>query len=158
MDQQKQGRSEEDAAKAGGEQDRRPGAPEWVTFAVSILIVLSVLGSLVWFGFRDATESGGDGVPMAEARIDWPKITRRGERWLLPVIVENVGEAPLEEVAVVVEETLPSGEKQETDIAITFLSEKAEETVYVIADARPDPKRVRARVATLRTRHDARGY
>ena len=141
--------------KAG---DDRTGLPERVTFAASVLVVLSVLVLLLWYAYTGPDESRKSAVPMAEARIEWDGVVPRGERWLIPVTVENVGETPLEEVAVIVEETLPSGGKQETDVTVVFLAEKAEETVYVVAEARPSRERFRARVATLRTRHDTRGY
>jgi|GEM_PF-3582334 Protein of unknown function (DUF2393). len=141
-----------------------PSLPERVSFVVTLLIVLTVVGALAAdaLSARSRRAAAGPPAPMAEARIDWGGVAekREGERrcWLVPITVANVGQVPLVEVGVVVEVVQPDGEAKEADVTLTYLAERARETVYVVAERRPVPETVSARVATLRIRQNARGY
>lgn len=104
--------------------DLKKNALEWAVFAVSLVLVGAVLGYLIYV---EAT--GGEAPPVIDVQLGTTE--RQGERYVIPVTVENHGDQVAENVTVEVELVLPSGEPETGSIDIDFLPRDSKRNGWV---------------------------
>lgn len=111
---------------SGGARRRTPA--EWVTFTVATAVLIGVLAAI-------ATEiPGSRRPPDPVARAGAAE--RRGERFVVPVVVENLGEQTAQDVQVQATLTI-DGEDQDGDQVIDFLSGGEQEEMEFVFDDDP---------------------
>lgn len=108
---------------------RERSAAEWVTFGVSVL-VLAVLVALI------AVEAGEPDRPALPTVVKTGPVERHGERWLVPVEVQNRGGATAERVQVVAELTV-GADTIEADQEVEFLARDERAEVAFVFDRDP---------------------
>lgn len=100
---------------------------EWVTFGISVAILLLVVGLI-------ATQATGTDSPALPRVLKTGPVERRGDRFLVPVEIRNEGGATAETVQVTAELTVGE-EKLEADQTVEFLAEgERAEVVFVFED------------------------
>lgn len=104
--------------------DLKKNSLEWAVFAVSLVLVVAVLGYLIYVGVN-----GGDRPPMIDVQLGAAE--RQGERYVIPVTVENSGDQVAENVTIEVELALPSGEMETGSIDIDFLPRESTRSGWV---------------------------
>jgi uncharacterized protein (TIGR02588 family) len=114
-----------------GEGQRRRSAAEWTTLAVSIVLILGLLALVTYVSM-----TGGDDLPIVEARPLSTEMRHEGESYYLPVAVANRGGRTAEEVVVQAELTGSDGTSQASDFTLDFLAggETREGTVVFDTD------------------------
>jgi uncharacterized protein (TIGR02588 family) len=93
--------------------EERRGPAEWVTLAVSLLVVAVVVGLIV----REIPGSKRPPAPVAVAG----RVEERGDRFVVPVEVENRGQRTAENVQVQATVTI-DGEDVTADQTVDFLA------------------------------------
>jgi uncharacterized protein (TIGR02588 family) len=114
---------------------------EWVTMGISAAIILGVAGFLVWQGMNQESVF----VP-AEVKVRLDQTVERGGRYVVPVVVENLGRRTLKDFKVRVSFKAESGERESDDLVVDFLGERATEVLYVYFERDPRELGVEARV------------
>ena len=111
----------------GAREDEQGRSPvEWVTFAVSVVII----GIVVALVAVEIPGSKTPPAPVAEPGIVEP----RGDHYVVPVVVENRGERTAAEVQVHATLTI-DGEEHDGDQVVDFLSGgEVEELEFVFDD------------------------
>jgi uncharacterized protein (TIGR02588 family) len=90
---------------------------EWVTLAVSSLIVLSLIGLTTYFYLT------GSSAPAAvEVEPHLAETYQAGSRFYLPLTIRNTGGETGEEVRVRVSVTDRSGRQEAAEVMVTFLA------------------------------------
>ena len=100
-----------------GEGQRRRSAAEWTTLAVSIFLILGLLALVTYVSM-----TGGDDLPIVEARSLPAEIRHEGESYYLPVAVTNRGGRTAEEVVVQAEVAESDGSSQASEFTLDFLA------------------------------------
>jgi len=121
--------------------EKRPArsAAEWVTFAVSVLILLVLVGLI-------ATEAGEPDRPALPRVVETGPVERHGERFLVPVKIRNEGGATAESVQIVAELTI-GAEVTEADQTVEFLARDETAEVAFVFDEDPATGTLDVRVA-----------
>lgn len=100
---------------------------EWVTFGVSVVILLVLVGLI-------AVEAGEPDRPALPRVVETGPVERHGEAFLVPVTVRNEGGATAEAVQVVAELTI-GDEVIEADQSVEFLArDETAEVAFVFAE------------------------
>ena len=115
------GRAQADGAQADGkgERDARQGGrstAELVTFAISALIVLAVVGLTTYLHL-----TGGSGPAVIDVQPEMERVYRGGERFYVPVRIANTGQTTAEDVRVTVAVTDPQGRQESAGLELRFL-------------------------------------
>jgi uncharacterized protein (TIGR02588 family) len=108
--------SEEERGEAG-EGQRRRSAAEWTTLAVSIFLILGLLALVTYVSM-----TGGDDLPIVEARPLPAEMRHEGESYYLPVAVTNRGGRTAEEVVVEAELAGRDGSSEASEFTLDFLA------------------------------------
>jgi uncharacterized protein (TIGR02588 family) len=129
-----------------GTRSRRPAGrlvAEWVTMGISAAIILGVAGFLVWQGMNQESVF----VP-AEVKVRLDQTVQRGGKYVVPVMVENLGRRTLKDfkVRVSFRSESKSRERESDDVVVDFLGERATEVLYVYFERDPRELGVEARV------------
>ena len=111
---------------------------EWVTFAVSVAILLLVAGLI-------AVEAGEPDRPALPRVVESGPAERHGDRWLVPAKVRNEGGATAEAVQVVAELTV-GDQVIEADQTVEFLARDEEAEVAFVFDQDPATGQLEVRV------------
>ena len=96
--------------------DPQRSIAEWTTLAISVAILVGILGLISWLHFN------GDNQPpivTVEPRLD--QVRQEESGYYLPVVVRNEGGATIEDVQVQAELDSGSGSPETADFTITFL-------------------------------------
>jgi uncharacterized protein (TIGR02588 family) len=122
--------SEEERGEAG-EGQRRRSAAEWTTLAVSIFLILGLLALVTYVSM-----TGGNDLPIVEAKPLPAEMRREGESYYLPVAVTNRGGRTAEEVVVEAELAGRDGSSEASEFTLDFLAggETREGTVVFATD------------------------
>ena len=115
---------------------------EWVTFAVSMLILAFVLGAIA------VQIPGSDEPPAPSARVDGEPRQVRG-RWFVPVEVVNDGDLTAENVQVTAE-LLIGDETFEADQTLDFLAGGETQHLEFVFDDDPESGELTVEVAGYR--------
>lgn len=112
---------------------------EWVVFAVSLILVVSTLGYLIYAGV-----SMGEQPPSLEVRLGTPE--QRQFNFIVPVTVVNHGDETAEGVKI--EVVLESGgeEKARGEVEIPFLPRHGTREGWVAFEQDPRTGQLTARV------------
>jgi uncharacterized protein (TIGR02588 family) len=108
--------SEEESGEAG-EGQRGRSAAEWTTLAVSIVLILGLLALVTYVSM-----TGGDDLPIIEARPLPGEMRHEGETYFLPVAVTNRGGRTAEEVVVQAELAGRDGSSEASEFTLDFLA------------------------------------
>ncbi len=115
------GKSGRPQTREGGRQEgtRRRGrsAAEWTTLTVSIILILGLLALVTY-----VSVTGGNELPIVEARPLPEEIRHEGESYYLPVSVTNRGGRTAEEVLIMAELVTGDGSTEETEFTLDFLA------------------------------------
>lgn len=114
-------------------------AAEWVTFAVSVVILLALVGLI-------ATKAGEPDRPALPRVVETGPVERHGDRFLVPVKVRNEGGATAETVQVVAELTV-GPDVVEADQSVEFLAPDETAEVAFVFEEDPATGRLDVRVA-----------
>ena len=90
---------------------------EWVTLAISSLIVLSLIGLTTYFYL---TASNAPTAVEVEPRLS--EMYQAGSRYYLPLTIRNTGGETGEEVRVRISVTDPAGRQEAAEVMVTFLA------------------------------------
>jgi uncharacterized protein (TIGR02588 family) len=112
---------------------------EWIVFALSLILVLSTLGYLIYAGV-----SMGQQPPSIQVRLGTPE--QRQFNFIVPVTVVNHGDETAEGVKI--EVLLESGgeEKARGEVEIPFLPRHATREGWVTFEQDPRTAQLKARV------------
>lgn len=102
---------------------------EWVTFAVSVAILLALVGLI-------GVEAGEPDRPALPRVVETGPVERHGETFLVPVTVRNEGGATAEAVQVVAELTI-GDQVIEADQTVEFLARDETAEVAFVFDEDP---------------------
>jgi uncharacterized protein (TIGR02588 family) len=108
--------SEEERGEAV-EGQRRRSAAEWTTLAVSIFLILGLLALVTYVSM-----TGGNDLPIVEARPLPAEMRHEGESYYLPVAVTNRGGRTAEEVVVEAELAGRDGSSEASEFTLDFLA------------------------------------
>lgn len=107
-------------SRSSGRQDASTGphsAAEWITLAISSLIVVGLIALTTYFYL---TDTKAPAVVEVEPRL--AEVYQAGGRYYLPVTVHNTGGETGEEVRVRVSLTDRSGRQEAVEIMVAFLA------------------------------------
>ena len=116
---------------------------EWVSLAISAVLILSIMGFLVGQVFTPEAPH----VPV-QARALLEKTKQAGEQYVLPVEIVNQGNQTLRNLMVEVEATEPGKEPTKYEVEIDYLGEGARQEAYLYLPV--DPRTVEIEVTPLR--------
>ena len=105
---------------------------EWVTFAISALLVLAVAGYLAFEATRDDEPT----VPI-DVRVLSDQGSQKNNGYVIPVEVHNRGRRTLRALQLRLSYLAGDGSEQADDFTIDYLSEQAKQTVYIYLDRQP---------------------
>ena len=112
------GRAPATGTRSGEHDEARGGrsTAELVTFAISALIVLVIVGLTTYFHL-----TGGSDPAIIDVRADLERTYRGGERYYVPVRVANAGQTTAEDVRVTVSLIDDRGERESAGLELRFL-------------------------------------
>lgn len=98
--------------------DHARGVPEKVTLAVSIVVLLALLGGLIVLNLEE-----GSAPAALRVRPDYAGAFHKHGSWYLPVKVTNTGDEPTDAVTVVLEQARDDPAHPETaDLDFSFVA------------------------------------
>lgn len=113
-------------------EERKRSAPEWVTFAVAVAILVGLIGAIL----VEAREDHDPARPVASVE----RTQRAGERYEVTVTVENRGDLAASAVQVLASLEV-DGETTEGDQTIDFLAgDDEQDLVFYFTDDPDDGK------------------
>jgi uncharacterized protein (TIGR02588 family) len=104
---------------------------EWLTFGVSLTLVLAVVFYLLWRLREPATDA-----LLAQVTPELDHVTEQGGRFVLPIRVKNPGSRTVRDLKVRVEYR-ELGEARSVDVLIGYVGQSAEQLVYVYMNQNP---------------------
>jgi uncharacterized protein (TIGR02588 family) len=106
---------------------------EWTTFAIVLLILAGLIGSLLWYALQPADE-----MTSFEVQVEQAAIEERAGRFYVPMRVRNAGAATAEDVIVLVELTRGEETVEEAELTFRFVSggEEADGVAVFVEDPR----------------------
>lgn len=120
---------------------------EWITFGLSLMLVLALAAHLAWRLREPVTE-------LVDARIT-PRLDRVAQqegRFVLPLDIVNPGGRTIRDLQVRVEYRGASGEPRSMDLLVDYLGQSSEQVVYTYF--RDDPRTLSVRAEAMSYRVD----
>ena len=115
---------------------------EWVSFGVSLLLILALAGYLI----RQGVYGNGPIMPV-ETIVQLDRVGRTGERYVVPIEVHTRGDRTMRDAKVeVTHRKDPNVEPQAQDFMIDYLGEGSKQTIYLYFDSDPATLDVRVNV------------
>lgn len=138
-----QGATERAASADQGEQQGPPSRgprrlAEWLSFGVSLALVLAVVLHLLW----RLREPVADTV-QAKVSMQLDRVSEQEGRFILPIRVENPGSRTVRDLKLRVEYR-EHGEPRSLDVLVDYVGQSAEQIVYVYFSEDPRALSVRA--------------
>ena len=118
-----------------GARSRVRKAAEWVSFGMSVLLILGLSGFLVREGLREEPPF----VP-AEVRAVVNETRLIGEQFVLPIEVKNAGGRALTSLEIEATYTASDGKEETQELNVDYLGEGSEVRIFLYLDR--DPRRV----------------
>lgn len=120
---------------------------EWITFGLSLTLVLALSAHLVWRLREPFTE-------LVDARITprLDRVARQEGRFVLPLDIANPGGRTIRDLQVRVEYRGAGGEARSMDLLVDYLGQSSEQVVYTYF--RDDPRTLSIRAEALSYRVD----
>jgi uncharacterized protein (TIGR02588 family) len=106
---------------------------EWVTFGLSLTLVLALSAHLVWRMREPVTD-------VVDARVAprFDRVVQQEGRFVLPLEVTNPGGRTIRDVQVRIEYRMPGDERRSLDVLVDYLGQSSEQVIY--AYFRDDPR------------------
>jgi uncharacterized protein (TIGR02588 family) len=120
---------------------------EWITFGLSLTLVLALSAHLAWRLREPVTE-------VVDARIT-PRLDRVAQqegRFVLPLDIANPGGRTIRDLQVRVEYRGAGGELRSMDLLVDYLGQSSEQVVYTYF--RDDPRTLSIRAEAMSYRVD----
>jgi uncharacterized protein (TIGR02588 family) len=111
---------------------------EWLSFGVSLTLVLSVVGYLFWRLREPATDN-----VLVQVSLQLDRASEQQGRFIVPIRVKNPGFRTLRDLQVRVDYR-QQGEPRSLDVLVDYVGQSAEQLVYVYFDQNPSTLSVRA--------------
>jgi len=105
---------------------------EWISLAISAVLILATATYLVVLGIRGHS----DFVPL-EVRVEATQIRTHNNRFIVPIQVRNAGQQTLRSLTCEVSAGQRGGEVESHEFTIDYLGIAARQTVYVYFDTDP---------------------
>jgi uncharacterized protein (TIGR02588 family) len=131
-DKQPEGKTNPANSEGAGSKKKGRSAAEWTTLAVSIVVVLTLAGLVVYQYFTEGTAP-----PIIEVKPVLEQVRHEGETYYIPVEVTNSGEQTAESVEVQLSLSTGESQPETTGFTIQFLAGK--ETHHQTAAFQNDP-------------------
>jgi uncharacterized protein (TIGR02588 family) len=120
---------------------------EWISFGVSLALVLGLAGHLVW-RMRVPVEDAVDA--RVTAQLD--HVTEQQGRFVLPLVVENPSARTVRDLQVRIEYGPPGAAPESMDLLVDYLGQSSEQIVY--AYFRRDPRALKISAEPISYRLD----
>ena len=118
---------------------------EWVSLIISALLILGVASVLIYNALKPNAE-----VVNVTVVAEMEKVQRTGERFVLPVRVENRGDRTVRELTVEVSFQPKDAEPQTAEMTIDYLAESAHSVVYFYFEEDPKGLQIDVRPTSYR--------
>ena len=120
---------------------------EWVTFGVSLALVLALSAHLAWRLREPVTD-------VIDARVTprLDRVARQEGRFVLPLDIVNPGGRTIRDLQVRVEYRGTGGERRSMDLLVDYLGQSSEQVVYTYF--RDDPRTLSIRAEAMSYRVD----
>ena len=117
-----------------GESQERHGrtAAEWITFALSVAIILAAVGLVVYLYVLD-----GNDPPVIAATAMMDQVREESETYFVPVAVTNSGDRTAEQVVVEAELTAAGDAPEVSEFTLDFLAGDESETGTAVFSSDP---------------------
>ena len=116
----------------GEQQPEKRTTAEWVTLAISSIIVLAVVGLILYHEF-----TSGDQPAMIDVQPRLEEVRQEGGRYYLPVTVRNQGDEAVEDLRVELSLEAGEGEPETSEFSIMFLNAGAKSDAVTIFEGDP---------------------
>jgi uncharacterized protein (TIGR02588 family) len=120
---------------------------EWVTFGISLALVLALFAHLAWRMREPVTD-------VVDARVE-PRLDRVAQqegRFVLPLDIINPGGRTIRDLQVRIEYRGADGERRSMDVLVDYLGQSSEQVVYTYF--RDDPRTLAIRAEAISYRVD----
>jgi uncharacterized protein (TIGR02588 family) len=128
----------------GQQEDRSPA--EWVSFGISLAVLLIVVGLL---GYEHFTRGSAPPALAVQPRLQ--EVRHEGDRYYLPVEVMNTGDGTAGDVLVEVTLAAPGQDEEQAEFTILFLAGGQRTTGTVILQGDPTQGDLQAEVHSYTT-------
>ena len=118
---------------------------EWVSFAVSLALVLGVVAHLLWRMREPVTE-----VVSARVTPQLAQVSEQSGRFVLPLAIENPGARTVRDLQVRVNYRGARGATESMELLIDSVGQSSEQLVYIYFDDDPRSLSVRAEPISYR--------
>lgn len=118
---------------------------EWVTLALSSLLILSLAGYLVY----EASRTNEPAVPV-QVRAEFAEARQVDGRYILPVKIANRGRRTVQDLKIQVQYQPPDSAAETTDLQIDYLGEQSGTEAYLYFDHPPETLQIKLRPASYR--------
>jgi uncharacterized protein (TIGR02588 family) len=120
---------------------------EWVTFGVSLALVLTLSAHLAWRLREPVTD-------VVDARVTplFDRVAQQEGRFVLPLDITNPGGRTIRDLQVRVEYRGAGGERRSMELLVDYLGQSSEQVVYTYF--RDDPRTLSVRAEAMSYRVD----
>lgn len=120
---------------------------EWVSFGISLALVLTLSAHLAWRLREPVTE-------VVDARVTprFDRVAQQEGRFVLPLDIVNPGGRTIRDLQVRVEYRGAGGERRSMDLLVDYLGQSSEQVVYTYF--RDDPRSLAVRAEAMSYRVD----
>ncbi|MGV3532650.1 MAG: hypothetical protein ACO1QR_09805 [Chthoniobacteraceae bacterium] len=118
---------------------------EWVSLITSALLILGVAAVLIHSALQP-----NEPVVEVTATAEMAKVQAKGERFVLPVRLENKGDRTVHDLTVEVSFQPNDAEPQTAEMTIDYLGEHSENVVYFYFEEDPKGLQIKTRPASYR--------
>jgi uncharacterized protein (TIGR02588 family) len=120
---------------------------EWVTFGVSLALVLTLSAHLAWRLREPATD-------VIDARVTprFDRVAQQEGRFVLPLDIANPGGRTIRDLQVRVDYRGAGGERRSMDLLVDYIGQSSEQVVYTYF--RDDPRTLSIHAEALSYRVD----
>jgi uncharacterized protein (TIGR02588 family) len=97
--------------------DKGRSIAEWTTFAISLVILIGIVGLITWLSFR-----GEERPPIITVEAQLEQVRREEGGYYLPVLIRNEGDSTVEDAMIQGELVTGEGQPETVDLTITYLA------------------------------------
>jgi uncharacterized protein (TIGR02588 family) len=115
------------------DKDFKPRLAEWVSFGISLALILALAAYLVY----EAITRNEEFLPVS-VEVQTDRAAPAGGRYVLPIRVRNLGRATMRALMIRVGFERPDAPPP-IDLRIEYLGEESEQLIYVYTDTDPRP-------------------
>jgi uncharacterized protein (TIGR02588 family) len=130
-------------------QDRPRRGPrqlaEWLSFAVSLALVLALAAHLLWRMREPVTDTIH---VLVRAQLD--EVSEHDGRFILPLGLKNPGARTVRDLQVRIEYRAPGGARESMDVLVDYLGKSAEEVIFAYFSEDPRSLSVHAEPISYR--------